>query len=237
MKNTVVPSKASYDAIAILCGGLRLTEHGYEPTTFDDSDEFGMLGGHVRVMAAVELYRHGVSENFLFSTGISSKQIDKFGPNVPAEAIIYKESFLKQIAQSESLKSMSHMPPLTTFLEDQSVNTVGNLQGILQICTDNNWKNIAIVSSDYHIRRIQALLHLLLKQYPKTTLTFDFLSSENILKHSFPNKYDDEFATAYANPQGKTRLLNEEKGYQDIVQGRYVFSEFQLAGLDRTTSI
>lgn len=177
-------------------------------------------------MAAAQLYVSGVCENFLFSTGVSAKQIAKFGADVPAEAFVYRDAFLEEIARLELADSAARSPA-KTFIEDKSVNTVGNLQGNVQMCIDNNWQKVGILSSDYHVPRIRALLTLLMKQ-TGLAIEFDYLLSESILKAAHPGVYDVEFDAAYDGPEGKGRLANEKQGLQDLEEGRYVFSEFQL---------
>ncbi len=72
-----------YDAVAVLCGGLRCDGETYHPASFTDSDEHGMLGSQIRVLAAADLYRAGCAGVFLFSTGVSQKSRARFGPAVP----------------------------------------------------------------------------------------------------------------------------------------------------------
>ena len=226
MKKSKEPVK-TYDVVAVLCGGLQKIGNDYIPTTFSDSDEFGMLGGHVRPMAAAQLYGSGACNSILFSTGVSAKQIEKFGPDVPAEAYIYRDAFLRDVTRLE-VRQPADVGSIKIFIEDESVNTVGNIEHIVQMCIDNNWQHVGILSSDYHIPRIRAHLKLLMEQ-TGLTMKFEFLLSESILKAAHPNMYDSTFEVAYNSPEGQKRLVNERKGLMSIESGRYVFSEFQLA--------
>ena len=101
-----------YDGVAVLCGGLRYDGEAYHPASFTDSDEHGMLGGHVRVQAAADLYRAGCAGVFLFSTGISQKSRARFGPDVPAEAAVYAAHFRAEAGAGPAI-----------LLETGSVNT------------------------------------------------------------------------------------------------------------------
>lgn len=212
----------TYDVVAILCAGLAKDGQDYVPTAFGDSDEFGMLGGYVRVDAAVELAKSRVSSNFLFSTGVSAKQIEKFGKDVPPEAHIYRDVFLDRLGAERRVDAVN------IFLEDTSVNTVGNIQAILQLCIDNNWSHIALLSSEYHIPRIRALVNLVLDQYA-LNLSFDFLSAETILRTAHPRLHDAYFDNAYSTPEAKKRIANEAQGLIALENGNYVLGEFQLS--------
>jgi uncharacterized SAM-binding protein YcdF (DUF218 family) len=213
-----------YDCIAVLCGGLRKHDGIYVPTTFKDGDEFGMLGGHVRVMAAAELYRQGITDTFVFSTGVSAKQIAKFGPDVPPEAHVYRDAFKQMIDMPHGADASPRL-----YVEDKSINTVANLQEIARLCDKQGWRNVALLSSEYHIPRIRALYELLESRAALKPFAIDFVQAETVLRKYRPGEYDKEFAKQYATPAARLRIMNEHQGLADIQEGRYVLSEYQLA--------
>ncbi|HSX29633.1 MAG TPA: YdcF family protein [Candidatus Saccharimonadales bacterium] len=215
-----------YNVVIVLCGGLSKTAGVYAPTSFSDSDEFGMLGATVRVRAAQELYWRGVADTFLFSTGVSEKQIAKFGPNVPPESHIYRDYFLAGIKNDH--RKLAHEPPAPKVLvEDASVNTVANLLEVSKLCSRYGWNDVAIISSAYHVPRIEALYGLI-RDHFAISIRSAFLSAEEILRQSQPGVYDNEIAEAYASIEGKRRIANEQQGLAAINSGNYVFHEFQL---------
>ena len=216
-----------YDAIIILCGGIyKTTEGAYEPTEYFHSDEFGMLGGKARVLAAVELYLQKRARNFCFSTGVSEKSKAKFGLDLPAEALIYSNVFQKLIADFREKDTALEQP--TIFLEAKSVNTASNIREVLELARGKDWNMIAIISSEYHIPRVRALYDSIRNQIGGIKLLSSFLSAEEILKTTRPGKYDTEIEAAYASKAAQLRLYNETQGLKAFRQKKYIFSEYQL---------
>ncbi len=227
-KQNNLPVGMRYQVVVVLCGGLRKTANGYSPTTFEDSDEFGMLGAAIRITAAEELFWQGMSQRFLFSTGISEKQIAKFGPAVPPESYVYREVFLAAI--KDDPRGQQHRLELPeVFVEDASVNTVANLLETIELCRRYSWNHVAIISSQYHIPRIKALYELLAEHHD-LSLRPEFLEAEPIVRAAQSGVYDDTIAAAYKSAIAATRIANEERGLEHIRSGKYTFSEYQLKG-------
>jgi hypothetical protein len=204
-----------YDAVIVLSGGIRKTPAGFAATTYTDDDGFGMMGGHMRVLAASVLCMQQAAGSFVFTTGITAKTIGMFGNDVPSEASVYSKEFLERIAPAGT--------PPTVILEERSANTIGNVKEFAAIMKTNGWKKVAILSSEYHLPRIEALCNLL--QVPGQLL---FLSAEEIVQREWPGMYDDEIKTAYASEAGKKRLQNEAGGTAAIKAGGYNPAEHQL---------
>lgn len=107
--------RATYDAVIILGSNIRQAGDGYRPVTYEDYDQFGMLAGEIKVIAAVVLCEHDVTDTFVFSTGTSEKTRAAFGSGVPTEAAVYSQDFLSRIGSS-------NRPDPTIILEDRSVH-------------------------------------------------------------------------------------------------------------------
>lgn len=224
-------SDPHFDVAVILGGGLYLHGENYLPTRYAHSDEFGMLGGEMRVNAALALYLQEGAANFLFSTGISAKQLAKYGDQVPPEAKIYAEYFLHRLTKLK--QNSSSLPLPNIFLEDISTNTASNLVEVATILKGKGWQNIAIISSDYHIPRIAALFTLLQDNGQITTdCHVSFLSAEQLVREMYPGRYDREIIAAYNSPEALKRIENEKNGLQDIKLGKYVYTEYQLGKLE-----
>ena len=208
----------TYDAVVVLSGGIRKTAEGFAPATYADSDGFGMMGGHLRPLAASLLYAQQVTDTFIFTTGITAKTAAALGANVPSEAAVYSQEFLSLIAGSDH-------PAPTIILEDRSTNTIGNVQEFFAIIDANGWKRVAVLSSEYHLARIKGLCALVGQN---ARVHFTFLSAEKTLKRARPGKYDAEIDAAYASKEGKKRLQNEAIGVAAIAKGGYTPAEFQL---------
>lgn len=218
----------AYDAVVVLGRNIRRTPGGFAPSTYQDSDEFGMLGGSIRIPAAAQLYLHSSTTTFVFSTGSSQKTKAAFGADVPTEAEVYSEAFKAEIERLRAIHpGMQELPPPHIILEDSSVNTVGNIRECFAIIREHPWQRVAIMSSRDHIPRIEALCALIGTSEPVDS-GLVFIAAEDILLRLCPGVYDTEIATAYNSLEGKKRLASESQGLRDIQSGKYVMTEFQL---------
>lgn len=237
MSNTVIESALDLplDAVVVQSAGLRKAENGeYASTLYSDRDEFGMLGGNMRVLAALELYRHYPTSTFVFCNGKSAKQIAKFGPEVPTDAEIYAEEFRADINQDKHDVNGKKSPEPKIFLENKSVNTIASIGEVLVMCAAHEWERIALISSDYHIPRIEALCGLIFEKLGEHPVKITFISAEAVLKELRPGMYDKEIDNAYQTEAARERLKNEAKGLSDIKAGRYHIGEFQLVQTEDT---
>lgn len=225
---TSVAKLPQLDAITVQSGGLRKLDDGtYAATRYTDSDDFGMLGGYVRVLAAQELYWQYPASTFVFCNGRSAKQIAKFGAQVPTDAEIYAEEFRKGISDDRNrTTAITHMPKV--LLEDTSVNTVASINELLAMCAAHGWKRIGLVSSDYHMPRIEALCGLIFEKLGEKPIEIIFMSAEAILKDLRQGIYDEQIDNAYRTPAAHKRIRSEKNGLDDIAAGRYHIGEFQL---------
>lgn len=225
----------SRDAYVILCGGLHREGDTYSPSTYIDADQYGMLGGMMRVIAAAELYLGGHVETFVFSTGISAKQRAINGQDVP-EAKIYADTFWELIEGRRLANPQAYgdLAPPKIILEDRfSANTADNIRRVAQLAEQSGWRDIALLSSRYHLGRVAALFALIQAE-TGTDIHPTFVSAEEMVQELRPGVYDQEIATAYASESAALREHNEANGLRDMKLGRYVLSEFQLhqSGID-----
>lgn len=229
--NTLESLLTELDVMTVQSAGLRMLADGsYSSTLYTDSDNFGMLGGFARVLAAQELYWHNPDIPFVFCNGKSAKQIAKFGPDVPSDAEIYAEEFKRGIAQDlRSQSSDTSVQPPEILLEDTSVNTVASIRELINMSTSHKWQRMGLVSSEYHLPRIKALCGLIFEKLGEQPVDITFISAETVLKELLPGVYDDEIDAAYKTLSAKNRIKNEQQGLDDIINGRYHIGEFQLA--------
>jgi uncharacterized SAM-binding protein YcdF (DUF218 family) len=214
--------RPAYEAVIILGSNIKRTGDGYVPVTYDDYDIFGMLAGEIRIIAAVLLFEEGLADTFVFSTGISEKTRAVLGPDVPAEAAVYSQDFLRRAGSSGR-------PAPTVIVEDRSVNTYTNLVECIAIIRRHRWANVGIMSARYHMPRVAALWELAKDKHP-VDASASFLAAEDIVTHYMPGVYDAMITAAYRSPQGLKRLENEALGVQALKDGLYVLTEFHLPG-------
>jgi hypothetical protein len=219
-----------YQAIVVLGCNIRQIETGFSPSTYADNDGYGMLAGHMNVLAAALLWAEGASDTFVFSTGTSAKTKAAFGEDAPTEADVYSKAFLEQIALlRQEQPALGGRPDPAIVLEDTSVNTFTNLTETFGIVLQKNWTDIAILSARYHIPRVAALNDMIQAKQPLADVAIDFIMSEDVVIDQLPGLYDQDIDEAYASEWGKKRLAAEENGLKDMREGRYVIGEFQLA--------
>lgn len=205
------PTK-KYDAVIVLSGGLAKTPGGFRSTNYQERDSAGMLGGRMRVLAAHQLLRRGLSERFVFTTGITERNLEQFwGWVVPAECRVYAAEFV-DLSRAGSRAMI--------FVEDQSTTTEGNLRVTFGMAAREGWSNVGILSSNYHLPRVQALAKVVRGQLgfrASTTL----ISAEAVLMQERPGQYDREIDRAYASDVGLERIRNEDIGVQRITAEEY----------------
>lgn len=96
-------------------------------------------GYEERVNYAVNLYKQGYARHLIFSSGYM---------------FIFKEP-VKMKALAISLG----VPEEAIILEDKAANTYENVRFSRNILGKNNWKNILLVSSPYHMRRVSLVFN------------------------------------------------------------------------------
>ncbi len=221
-----------YDAIIVFGGGLHKLGEKYYPTDYRQGDQFGMLGAGIRMAAALELYFQKKAKEFVFTTGVTEKSRSEYGPDVPTEAAVYREKFLRSLdalkKRGDYKEKFKEVEAPDVILEDKSFSTLSNIQEILQIIQNRGWKKVAIVSSDYHMPRVRALYQQALGQHKEILIDIDFRSAEDIVKEAEPGKYDDVIKRAYKSEEARRRVSNEARGLEDIKSGKYAVGEFQL---------
>lgn len=99
-----------------------------------ESGKWGQ-GYEERVQYAVELYKDGYAKNIIFSSGYM---------------YVFKEPLvMKALAVSLGV------PQDSIFLEDAAVRTYENVKNTNEILQRYKWRKILLVSSPYHMRRVQ----------------------------------------------------------------------------------
>jgi uncharacterized SAM-binding protein YcdF (DUF218 family) len=211
-----------YDALIILGGGLRKEGSEYYPATYQENDGFGMLGGHMRLQAAIDLFHAKASPCFLFTTGVYEKNKTRLGADVPPESEVYAARFKEALAGE----------PLPEILvETASSTTLTDLIEAIREAKKHGWHRIAVVSSDYHIPRVRALYEHVLAAQSDTQFEAEFLSAEKTVQEFQPGVFDREITEAYASDGARERQQNEQRGLQDLRDGKYATKEFQLKRL------
>lgn len=214
----------TYDAIMVLGGNIRPEDGTFVPTTYADTDRSdGMLGGHMRVIAAACLFLAGKSDTIAFSTGTSDQTLEDYGPSVPTEASVYRQAFEKTLAELRPRfpQADSRKEPIIA-LEDRSKNTESNIYGCYKLINEHGWRRAAFLSSDAHIERIEGLCYYdKMKVQKPDSVDLSFISAEKVVQEILPGAYDEEIAQAWNSEIGRKRIAIEANGVAAIKAGTY----------------
>ena len=111
----------------------------WSSTSYTKKDAHGFLaGGHARVIAAAEIASKFPNLKLITTS--------RYKPEDPIHAEIYKEE-LERLGVPEGRIDM----------EVNSTSTLSSLVEMAKMSTKNEWKKVAVLTSDYHIDRVEAL--------------------------------------------------------------------------------
>lgn len=196
-------------AIVILGGGLKKDETGqWRTTNYDEpGDNFGVSGDRLRVVAAGYLYKNNPEQIIIASGG---KGHLKDIPDAPTVAEVLKKELIELGIPEEVI------------IKENSGNTFQQLQELKKIINKKGLKNIGLLSNEWHLPRIKAML----EQFKELKQIFDltkveFLSAEKICLEYDRETWQEIIEQAYQNEELKKRIELEQKGVQDIKKGRY----------------
>lgn len=200
-------SNKNYDAIFILGGSLIKDNGIWRTCRFDESDNFGVLGDTLRVKAGSILFNQGITGHII---ALGGKGQYKDVTDFPTLSSIIK----KELVQFG-------IPP-NQIEENLSDGTYGQLKTILEIVRQRNWTKVGIISNEYHLPRISAMI-----EYAPNTGDLknmaDLISAEKILIDHVPKRWQKEIKEAYESTGMQNRIAMEQKGIKDIKDGKYKF--------------
>jgi uncharacterized SAM-binding protein YcdF (DUF218 family) len=194
-----------YDVVVVLGGNIRptirLTKKVYVTTSHVEGSEKS-IGAHARTLAAAELYKRGRASYFIVSTGKTSPD-----PEAPTEAAVMKEEMVR-----------CGVPQGLIIPEDISVNTLENAAECAEIIRQNDFKNIGILTSSWHLSRAMVMFKAQgLEEEGKKLYR---ISAEKILAEKSP-KYKRIIRKVYSTESMRQRVKGEKKGIGDFRAGRY----------------
>ncbi len=201
-----VPKKV----IVILGGGLVKNPDGtFRTTTFDDvGDHNGILGDRLRVEAAYYLYQDDPERIIIASAGQGI--FNDLGEHPDIAAVIKKEVMQLGVPENK-------------IIEENSSNTTWqqlvNLKKILQT------KNVAetlIVTNQWHLPRIQAMIenNQDLGDFYQL-INCQLIDAEKTVLKADPDKWRKNIHAAYQSQAMQERLELENQGLEQIKQGTY----------------
>lgn len=174
------------DAVFVLTGSLKFKEQlgRWESGTYGDRDENSGLvtGGKDRTIAAAEISKHFPDMTIV----TMSRPRD---PEKPTYAGVMAEELYRM-----------HVPQENVVQETESTTTITEIKAIAKFVKQHGWRDILLLSSKYHLPRIQALL--------EHATDFSDDAAEAELLRGFAERINS----------GKTRV--QLVGSDDILMGR-----------------
>ena len=202
-------------AIAILSAGVRRDKKGVwsNSNLTEQSDSLGAPGGRQRVIAASYLYKLK-PDYFLIACGGRGYDIKDKSPNRPD---------LCQITRRELIKLK--VPADKIITENKSNTSFEQLRELKKIIIKFKLETILIISSQYHLPRVKALINLRLKPLKKDLAAgaVKLVSAEKILLKQNPEKWREPIKRAYSSEWMKLRIKKERQGIKDLKSNKYKF--------------
>lgn len=192
----------------------------YRSTSYKDLDSHGFLaGGHARVIAAAEIGKY-FPEVKLITTSY-------YQPDKPIHAEIY----------ARELEKLS-IPKNQIELEKKSTSTLTSLIEMVKLAKNHDWKEMSILTSDFHVPRTQEMYHQLKDLAENFNLAdeefskaWNYFKKEGGLKISFivaeeilllrDSRYKTIIEEVKKTEAYKKRVESEKKGVKQLKEGTY----------------
>lgn len=198
------------ELLCILGGGLIRDENGKWHTMEYDKggDKFGFSNDRWRVLAAAIHWKNNPGCVILASGGRGQYKSVKGAPTIAS------------VIKSELIDF--EVPENIISIEDNSNNTLEQLIEITRIAKKSNFKNIVLLTNEWHIPRVETFLksRLYLPQ-EIGALNVKTVSAEEILIEDNPYKWSGIVEEVKLREDYKKRIEMEKLGVEDIEKGVY----------------
>lgn len=192
--------------VIIVLGGwlLREPDGSWRTMNFNEIDGEGNASGdRVRVVAASFLSKKDPNLKIIVSGSQGRLSHVK---DCPTLAAVLKKELIGP-----------GVNPRNIIEEDKSTGTFGQLKESLGIAEKLKFLRVGIISNDYHLPRIGAILEHL----PNLNCRVELISAEEIAIKNDPEFWQKEVKDAYSSEAMKKRIALEQKGVKDIREGKY----------------
>lgn len=181
----------------------------WRTTNFSEGDNFGVMGDRLRVVAACYLHKDNPRRMIIVLGGRG--QLSNI-PGAPTVASVIK----KELAEL-------NVPENLIVTEENSSNTYHQLLELKNIVQEMRLQKLIVVSSRYHLPRVQAMLENLpeLKTL-RGICEINFVSAEDVVAPR-DERWREIIKSVYESEDMKARIRLEEKGTKDIKEGKYEF--------------
>ena len=160
----------------------------------------------LRVLAAACLYKKNPRSTTVLSQGGLEDS------NRPSIASVIKEE----------LKSLG-LPENHIFLEDTSISTFSQLLELQLIALKWQPKQIIIISNEWHLPRIEAMIQWVLKLQELSQYKPQLLAAEEILLQESEKDWQGVTESMRTSDDTLSRILKEQQGVNHLKSGSYIF--------------
>lgn len=146
------------------------------------------------------------------------------------------------------------VPDERVICDRENLDTISEIIGLIKIAQLTNSTNIGVLTNEYHIPRIEAIIKNLewllfdedrdpdflagLEKLRNGDINIDLVSAEEVIKNTPPTVYDREIVPALESEEMKRRVASEKRGINDLNAGNYdrLIQGGQRVKLTRTKS-
>jgi len=199
------------EIVVILAAGAKKDASGrWVSTDLLEDERWGSPGGRMRVLAASVLYQKDPSRVIIASggRGWDIKQDESQRPNL---AGIIKHELME-----------SGVPEEKIIEETASNTTFEQLFELKKIIQHGQYKSVLIISNEWHLPRIKAMLNYKddLKELKKIT-EVKLISAEKVLMKHNKNQWQKIIRVSYDSKAMKQRIILEKQGIKLIKNNSY----------------
>ena len=198
-----------FDVVVVLGGNIREVAPGkFKSTSFVEGPEKS-IGGHSRTLAAAELYKKGISKNFLVSTG--QTMVDELGivdPTKPTESEVMMQEMVRY-----------GIPPENIEKEEISTTTQTNAIEVMKILRERGYRKVGFLTSFWHLERSMEFFKT---QHPEMDgIEITPLSSEDVIAQK--SERHARIVDVVKNTSTmEERMANEKRGVDLLKSGKYI---------------
>ena len=209
----IIKMKRQIKTIVILGGGLFKDSDGRWRTTLGEnqSGHLGILNDRLRVVAGAELWKENKNSQIISSGG--QGKLKNILPVGLTSSKVIKDELLKLGVPAKNITE-----------ENKSGTTFEQLRAIKKMIEDDKISgNIHIVSNNYHLPRIQAMIeHSDIRAVLSGKI--NLVGAEDVLLRLLPDQWKEFIEQSKKSEAMKKRVESEKKGVEQIKNGLYKFA-------------
>lgn len=182
--------RGKLDAIVVLGENLRI---GWGPHEIESTRKHLSPYSRISVLAAGLLYKAGVTDTIIFSTGQNQ------GYHLPSEA---------QAMKNHLLRIFKDIPEDAVILEEESADTLSNAKEVKKIADKYGFREVGLLAPGFHLERSNILFRWF-------NLMTTLIAHEDVLRSK-----KRRFVEKYVNSQDYQKEAEREKEIVEIIKKR-----------------